>query len=409
MKTKVLIIGGGAGGLTLGCFLGQSGLDVSIVEPRNLPMVEKPDYYSRTAALMGASVNILKSLGLWENLAARTAPLNTMRIIDDSNPNIETLKVDFPASDIGKENFGHNIPNFMLQVALSQKISTMKNVTLHIPASLESYKIENSQVIATLDNGTKIEADIIIGADGRSSKVREIAGIETQESVYDQSAITCLIEHSQPHNYVSTEHHRTGGPFTTVPMPNKDGKHYSSVVWIEKTEDSDNFIKLEKTALEHALQKRTRGALGNVKLASKLESWPLKGLIAKSITAPRTALIAEAAHVMSPIGAQGLNLSLRDVATLAETLIDAARLGEDIGGELVLARYAKRRRLDMATRFNGVDGYNRIVSNNISLLRGLRRGGLKTLSAIPAFKHFVMEHGLSPSLDEGRLMRGESL
>ncbi|HPD82353.1 MAG TPA: FAD-dependent monooxygenase [Alphaproteobacteria bacterium] len=409
MKTEVLIIGGGIAGLTLGCFLGQTGLSVGIVEPRNLPLEEKTEYFGRTAALMGASVNILKSLGLWEDLAARTASLNTMRIIDDSNPAIEPVQIDFPAREISRQNFGHNIPNFMLHVALAQKISTMKNVSFYIPDSLENYRVENNKVIATLDNGKEIEAKIIIGADGKSSKTRKLAGIDFKENKYGQSAITCLIEHSLPHHNISTEHHRSGGPFTTVPMPGKEGRHYSSIVWIEKTEDSEKFITLEKPLFEQALQKRTRDALGIIKLASTPESWPLSAVMANTITAPRVALIAEAAHAMSPIGAQGLNLSLRDVATLAETIIDAARLGEDIGGELVLARYAKRRRLDMNTRFNGVDGYNRIVSNNISLLRGVRRAGLKTLSALPAFKHFVMEHGLSPNLDEGRLARGEKL
>lgn len=409
MKTEALIVGGGVAGLALGCFLGQAGLKTTLIEPRNLPMVEKSEHYGRTAALMGASVNILKSLGLWDNLAARTASLDTMRIIDDSNPNIDPVEVNFPASDIGRENFGHNVPNFMLHVALAQKISTLDNVNFEIPASLNHYVSDGNKVIATLDNGKNIEAKIIIGADGRHSKVRSIANIETKESPYNQSAITCLIEHRLPHQNISTEHHRAGGPFTTVPMPDKDGKHYSSVVWVETHEDADKFMALHKDALEHAIKERTRHALGEVALASTPENWPLTGIIAKSITAPRTALIAEAAHAMSPIGAQGLNLSLRDVASLAETIIDAARVGEDIGGEVTLSRYDKRRRLDINTRFSGVDGYNRIVSNNISLLRGLRRGGLKTLSSIPALKSFVMEHSLSPTLDEGRLMRGEAL
>ena len=157
------------------------------------------------------------------------------------------------------------------------------------------------------------------------------------------------------------------------------------------------------------LQQRTRHALGKVTLAGSPESWPLKALIAKEIIAPRIALIAEAAHVMSPIGAQGLNLSLRDVAALSETLVEALRLGEDMGSPLVLARYAKRRRADMATRFHGVDRYNKIVSNNIELLQGLRRAGLTGLGAIPAFKHMAMKQGLSPSLGEGRIAQGQPL
>ena len=408
MKTEVLIIGGGIGGLALACLLGQTGLNIGIIEPRALPLEEKTEHYGRTAALMGASENILKSLGLWDELAARTAPLNAMKIIDDSNPNIEPVIIDFPANDIGKENYGHNIPNFMLHVALAKKMSSMKNVSV-IQAKVENYEVDQNTVSVTLDNGQTIETKLIVGADGRQSKVRDLAGIKTEINDYGQSAITCLLEHTLPHNNISTEHHRPGGPFTFVPMPDKDGKHYSSLVWVEKTKDSDEFMSLNKDTFNHAIQSRSREALGKIKVVSTPVSWPLKGVIAKSITAPRMALIAEAAHAMSPIGAQGLNLSLRDVASLAETIIDAKRMGEDIGSSLVLDRYAKRRNLDLITRFYGVDRYNKVVSNNISLLRGLRRGGLKTLEAIPALKHFIMDKTLSPNFDEGRLARGEAL
>jgi 2-octaprenyl-6-methoxyphenol hydroxylase len=408
MKTEVLIVGGGIAGLALGCFLGEAGIKTAVIEPRNLPLEEKTEHFGRTAALMGASVNILKSLGLWEDLSQRTAPLNQMRIIDDSNPAIEPIQIDFPASEIGQENFGHNIPNFMLHVALAQKITALKNVEFFTPNKLENYKIESNKVIATLDDGQTIEAKLIIGADGRYSHVRHSANIDYQDNNYNQSAITCLFEHSQPHNNISTEHHRPGGPFTTVPMPDKEGKHYSSLVWVEKIEDADKYMKLEKSLFERAVKERSLNALGEITLASTPECFPLKGIIAKSFTAPRTMLIAEAAHAMSPIGAQGLNLSLRDVATAAETIIDAARLGQDIGNDNVLNQYAKRRQLDIKTRFTGVDSYNRIVSNNIGLLRGMRRAGLKGMKSLPSFKSLIMEKSLSPAFDEGRIARGEA-
>lgn len=409
MKTEVLIIGGGIAGLTLGCFLGQVGLKCAIVEPRELPLKELPQHFGRTAALMGASVNILESLGIWDNLASRTASLDQMKIIDDSNPATEPVEIDFPAADINQSNFGHNIPNFMLHVSLAQKLSKLENIKLLIPNKLENYSVKNNKVFATLDDGQEIEAKVIIGADGRYSHVRKLAGIDFRKNDYGQSAITCLVEHSLPHQNISTEHHRSGGPFTTVPMPNKDGKHYSSIVWVENTDDAATYMALEKTLFETAIKERSLNALGDITLASTPESFPLKGIIAHDLIAPRVALIAEAAHAMSPIGAQGLNLSLRDVATMAETLIDAARVGQDIGSDVTLNKYSKRRRLDIRSRFTGVDGYNRIVSNNIELLRGLRRTGLKTLKTLPTFKSFVMEKSLSPVLDEGRVARGEAL
>lgn len=409
MKTEVLIIGGGIGGLALANLLGKSGLSTTIVEKRSFTIPDNKDFYGRTAALMGGSVNILKALGIWQEIEQRTAPLKTMRIIDDSNPNIEPVEIDFPANEIGKDCFGHNIPNMMLHKILADSAIENDNIQVISSTGLVNFSNNSSNIKATLDNDQAIEACLIIGADGRQSKVRELANINIAEENYQQSAITCLIEHSKPHNFISTEHHRPGGPFTTVPMPDQEEKHFSSIVWVEKTDDANTCIKMDKTSLEKAMEKKSRGALGKIKLASTPECWPLKGIIADKITAPRLALIAEAAHVMSPIGAQGLNLSLRDVATLTEILIDAARLGEDIGSDVTLAKYAKRRHIDVTTRFKGVDGYNRIVSNNVGLLRGIRRAGLKTLKNIPAFKQLAMQQGLSPAMDEGRLMRGEAL
>lgn len=409
MKTEVLVIGGGVAGLSLAILLGKAGIQTVLVEPRKFTFDNSQDHYGRTAALMGGSINILKALDIWQEIEKQTAPLEIMRIIDDSNPNKEPVQIDFTATEAGQENFGRNIPNMMLHKLLAEKAAETDNITLLTSTKLEQFKTTGSKVLATLDNGKQIEASLLVGADGKKSIVRKQSNIDTRIHDYNQSAITCLIEHSKPHNNTSTEHHRAGGPFTTVPMPNKEEKHVSSVVWVETTEDSEGFIKLDKNAFEKALQTRTRNALGEVKLASNPENWPLKAIIAKDIIAPRVALIAEAAHVMSPIGAQGLNLSLRDVATLAEVIMDTMRLGEDIGSHTALNQYKKRRQLDITTRFTGVDGYNRIVSNNLGFLRGLRQAGLKTLDAVPAFKNLAMQHGLKPVNDDSRLMKGEAL
>lgn len=409
MKTEVLIIGGGIAGLSLAILLGNAGINTALIEPREFSFKNKEQHYGRTAALMGGSINILKALDIWDNLKNQTAPLETMRIIDDSNPNIDPVQIDFPASEIGLDSFGRNIPNMMLHELLAEKAKSLKGITLLNSVKLENFEYHGSKIIATLDNGQTIEANLLVGADGKNSKVRKTANIAVKVNDYDQSAITCLIEHSKSHENTSTEHHRSGGPFTIVPMPDKDEKHFSSIVWVEKTKDAEKFIKLDKQTFEKSLQIRTRNSLGEVQLASNPENWPLTGVIAEKIIAPRIALIAEAAHSMSPIGAQGLNLSLRDVASLTEIIIDATRLGEDIGSDTTLNQYAKRRRFDITTRFTGVDGYNRIVSNNLGFLRGLRRTGLKTLQSVPAFKNIAMNQGLNPMADEGRLMQGKAL
>ena len=397
MKTKVLIVGGGIAGLTLALKLGQRGLGCAVIDPKAPDSYDFKQHGGRTAALMGQSIDLLSDIGLWDDIVAHTAPLEVMKIIDDSNPSIDPVELSFSAGEINQDNFGHNVPNCYLRALLYKHVQECAAVTCFIPHTLDRIEVTSSGALATLDDGQQIEADIIIGADGRFSKVRNIANIQHKEIDYNQGAITCLISHTKSHQNISTEHHRVGGPFTTVPMPNSDDKHYSSVVWVERDDEAARYIALSKEMMEQALKDRTRHALGDITLESAPENWPLKAIIAQDLIAPRVALIAEAAHAMSPIGAQGLNLSLRDVDILGDIIIDAARIGEDIGSEINLEKYQSARNLDLQTRFYGVDQYNKIVSNNIGFIRGLRRGGLKTLSAIPALKKIAMQVGLKPA------------
>jgi 2-octaprenyl-6-methoxyphenol hydroxylase len=400
LKADIVISGGGPAGLTLGLLLGQAGLQVVIIDPETPVVSDQPT--GRTAALLNSSLNVLRGAGIWPALQDKSTPLKIMRLVDDNGPGIS---VSFNARDAGHDAFGYNIPNGILKSALIESVQKQKNITLLAPARLSDYKLDSSGVIATTEDDTIIHARLIAGADGRNSRVRSVAGIDVRKHDYGQTAITCLINHTLPHNFTSTEHHRPGGPFTLVPMPG----NVSSIVWVEKTEDAAHFLAMKKQDFVQAIQDRTRGIVGTIELASPPASWPLMLQQAARLTAPRAALVAEAAHVLSPIGAQGLNLSLRDVASLAETIIDAARLGEDIGKQTILENYEKRRSFDINTRVTGIDKFNRIVANDLFFLRDIRRLGLKGLETIPALKDLVMKQGLSPSADEGRLLRGETL
>ncbi|MBU0859899.1 MAG: FAD-dependent monooxygenase, partial [Alphaproteobacteria bacterium] len=303
------------------------------------------------------------------------------------------------------EAFAVNMPNGILRAALCDRVRDFKNITLHPGRSLRDFETDDSGVTAHLDDGTIIRAHLIVGADGRQSKVREVAGIEARTQEFGQSAITCLIEHSRPHDYISTEFHRPTGPFTLVPLPGK----MSSVVWVDDSAAADAMIAVSKRALEQALQDRTRNALGSVKMVGTPSCWPLIGMNAKSLTAPRTALVAEAAHVLHPLGAQGLNLSLRDVAVLAETIADAARLGLDYGSGVVLQNYARRRAADIGGRVYGTEGFNHLVSNSKPAIHGLRRAGLRVISAVAPLKNIAMQQGLAPQDADSRLLRGQAL
>ncbi|MCB1556600.1 MAG: FAD-dependent monooxygenase [Alphaproteobacteria bacterium] len=405
LSTDVLIAGGGMAGLTLGCLLGGTGLSVLIAEPKTPPQTVAPG--TRTVALFGGSINILKAAGIWDEIAQHSARMETMRIIDDTGSAPVTLSFD--ASEIGEECFGYNIPHHGLYPALLSRAKALKTVTLLTGSGVQDYQIENGHSLATLTNGQTIRAALIAGADGRHSRVREVAGLPCRLHDYGQRAMTAVIAHTKPHDHISTEFHRPGGPFALVPLPDDKDNHCSSVVWVEREIDAKSLLSLDPKDFERALQERTNDILGAIRLLQGPDSWPLQWSVARKLTAPRVAILAESAHTFTPLGAQGLNLSLRDVATLAETLVDAAKTGADIGSALVLGRYERRRRLDVLTRVGGVNAFNRLVSNDMAATRLMRRMGMKTLDHLPPLKRFAMQRGLISAPDEGRLAKGSML
>jgi 2-octaprenyl-6-methoxyphenol hydroxylase len=399
----VVISGGGVPGLCLAALLADIGLDIVVLDPHLPTRIKdiRPD--GRTAALMAGSVNILRAAGAWELCEPHGSALNTLRIIESAS-----ARADFRADDIGLPYFGINMQNNLQRAALYEVILKKKNITFLCPATLKDFTTDDVGVSVTINENGKeqiLRTRLLVGADGRKSAVREQAGIEVRDHGYGQMAITCIINHSKPHDNISTEFHRPGGPFTIVPLPGNQ----SSIVWVEYTADADAFLKLRRDDFERALQDRTENLVGRIEIVTPPEAWPLKSLHAKSLIAPRLALIAEAAHVLHPLGAQGLNLSLRDAATLAEEIADAARSGLDIGSHATLHRYEFRRRADIQTRLMGTDGLNRMVSNNIGLLRTLRSIGLKTIDAIEPLRRFAMNEGVVPGYDDSRLSRGENL
>lgn len=388
----VIISGGGTPGLTLALLLAKAGISVGLIDPAPLSSFKMAKPEGRTSALMQSSIWTLARAGVWDDCLPHGAPLNILRIIDDStgdkNNQIET---DFPAADIGLDYFGINLPNNILRAVLAMAAVKAKNVTLYDSLSLKTFATDDFGVGVTLSHGKILRGRILIGADGRQSAVREAAGIKSWQHKYGQTAMTCLIDHTGSHDHISTEFHRPGGPFTLVPLPG----NRSSVVWVEKTDDADAFMRMSKQSFERALQDRTQNRLGVIKLASDPQACPLTALRAQDMVAPRVALMAESAHVLSPLGAQGLNLSLRDADSLADVLIEATQTGLDIGSQAVLKSYERQRRADVFLRSAGTDGLTRFVSHNIRPVHELRRAGLRTISMIEPLRLFAMQRGMA--------------
>lgn len=379
-KNDALIIGAGVTGMALAVLLGSAGLRVTLADAGPaVPAYDpaKPD--GRTVALMGGSIDILNHTGIADFIKTHGAPLKRMGVVDDSRfPRGEDNMVEqvFDSAEVGREAFGWNVPLSALRAALYDQIKKQKNI-----------------LFTTGTPFADITADyrLLIGADGRNSAVRKYAGIEVTKKPYGQTAITCVIGHSRDHRNTSTEFHRPGGPFTLVPMQGKT----SAVVWVEKDADANGFLKLPRPAFTAALQERTRGLVGQITLESNPVSWPLEFVQAARLTAPRTALVAEAAHVLSPIGAQGLNLSLRDVRDLADTVITAHRAGLDIGSDTVLGDYARKRQPDIASRSTAIDFTNQMVANDSEPLRALRRLALRAMSLPGPWRKVMMKKGLA--------------
>ncbi len=382
----ILIVGGGVAGLTATAAFAAAGRRVICVD-RAPASAGSTD--TRTTAFLRPAVDLLTAAGVWPLLEGETAALDTMRLIDAGGAANEAREIgDFIAGEITEPPFGWNVPNAAMRAALTTRIGQLPNATLIHDTALEALTLRRDTAIARLSDGRTIRARLVIGADGRDSAVRDRAGIGARRWGYGQKGLVFAVSHTEPHRNVSTEIHRTGGPFTLVPMPDRDGQQRSSVVWMEGAAEADRLAALPEDEFIAAAQDRSLDVLGDLTLASGRAAWPIISLIAARLTGPRVALIAEAAHVVPPIGAQGLNMSLGDIAALMK-----ATEGDDPGAASALSLY-QRRWAELAARVAGVDALNRAAQTEIQPLRDLRRFGLGTLIRIRPAKHLAMRLGL---------------
>lgn len=318
-----------------------------------------------------------------------------MRIVDAGGDiGVIREQADFDAHDIDQQAFGYNLPNWLLRREMVAQIETHPNATLDCPTKVERITPRLNEALVQLSDGRQIAAKLVVAADGRNSLIREQLGIAVKKWRYGQKAVVFNIRCERPHENISTEIHRTGGPFTLVPLPDQNDKHHCAVVWMETGANADILNKLNETEFNTALNVRSCGILGQLELASKRVVWPIIAQRAAHLNGPRTALLAEAAHVIPPIGAQGLNMSLADLSALVNLVSKARNNGLDFGTPEILNKYHRARWPDMAARIQGVDILNRAAMAQSQNLRNLRRVGLKTLYEMSPLRKAAMKAGL---------------
>jgi 2-octaprenyl-6-methoxyphenol hydroxylase len=392
-QTDILISGGGVAGLAAAAAFGSAGFRTIVVDPAP-PVtdgtVDGADL--RSTAFLQPARAFLTRAGLWGRLAPQATPLRVMRIVDaggaEATPRITR---DFDAAEIGDDAFGWNFPNWLLRREIVARLAEIPHVTFLPGTGFARLFTRETEARVSLTDGRTINARLVIAADGRHSPAREAAGIGVRTMRYGQKAIVFAVTHPVPHDNVSTEVHRSGGPFTLVPLPDHEGQPCSAVVWMEDGPEILRLAALSVPAFEAEATTRSAGVQGPLALVSRRQVWPIISQIADRLTAERLALVAEAAHVVPPIGAQGLNMSLRDLATLLD-LAEADRDG--LGGRKMLDAYARARHPDIRLRVMGIDALNRASQADAPLLRDLRATGVKALHDLAPVRRGLMKLGL---------------
>ena len=377
----IIVVGAGPTGLAAALEADRRGHDVAVVAPARAGRDE------RTAALLAGSVDLLERLGAWTHLAAKAAPMRSLRIVDATRRLFRAPEVTFHASEIGLPAFGFNVRNADLVDALEARVG--ERGLRRFATTVERVAIDTDAAALDFASGEDATTRLVVAADGRHSRVRDSLGIGVREWRYDQSALVVNLAHALPHNDTSTEFHTEAGPFTLVPLPGRR----SSLVWVDRPVEVARRLDLSETALAGEIEERASSLLGAVTVDGPRQVFPLSGMTASAFAAARVVLVGEAAHQFPPIGAQGLNLGYRDVAALGDML---PRPGSDPGAPARLAAYERARRSDVLSRTAAVDALNRTLLTGFLPVQALRGLGLFLLDRIPSLRRAVMRQGVSP-------------
>lgn len=405
ITVDALIVGGGLVGLTLGCALAGAGLPVVVVDRTDPAAMVAAEFDGRATAIAHGSAQVLRGIGLWARLATHACPINDIRVADGDS----LLFLHYDHRDVGDAPLGHIVENRYIREALFAHARTLPALRHLAPMEVGEIVRSADGVSARLADGRAVRARLLLACDGRTSRIRADAGIGVTRWSYQQTSIVCAVYHDLPHRNVAHERFLPGGPFAILPMLDDAGRHRSAIVWSDRDAVAAAAMALDEAAFIAELAPRFGDILGALALAGPRWSHPLGLSHAQRYVDQRLALVGDAAHAIHPIAGQGLNMGIRDVAALAEVVIDARRLGRDIGAPDILADYERWRRFDNLVLAVVTDMMTRLFSNDIAPLRLARDLGLGAVNRIAPLRRTFMRHAMGTVGDLPRLVRGEAL
>lgn len=404
-RYDILVSGASFAGLAMARALAQAfegEAKIGLIDRRPVDTVQRHD--ARAFALSAGSRRMLETLGAWVAVAADAQPVTTIEITDSElDAGVRPVLLTYDNKIEGEEAGSYIVPAAALERALIEIVRDEPSISILAPAEIQAFAAQPSHVDVQLIDGGAATASLLIAADGRRSPLRGMAGIKSVSRSYPQTGIVTVVAHDKPHGGVAVQHFLPAGPFAILPLPG----NRACITWTEESAEAARILGLDDDGFLREVDRRFGGKLGAIRLDGPRQSWPLELHLARSYVAERFAVIGDAAHVVHPIAGQGLNLALRDVAALTESIVDAARLGLDPGAGQALERYEKWRRFDAAMSTAAFDGLNVLFSNDNVLVRAARDAGLGLVDRSPLLKQLFVAEAAGVTGNVPRLLRGE--